>query len=126
MNRHRKMRVQAGLSLPQMVDELRNAFPKCSKAALSMAENSDQTGVTLTREADAIYKELCTNAAENRKCPNRILGRLSDAMKAEFEIARGIMGHATVNEAVVYAVRAYIRHAKGKAAAGGSAPAAAD
>ena len=59
MNRHRKMRMAAGKSLSELVDALKPTYPKVCKAALSFAENSASTGVTLTSEADAVYKALC-------------------------------------------------------------------
>ncbi len=109
MNRHRKMRMAAGKSLSELVDALKPTYPKACKAALSFAENSASTGVTLTSEADAVYKALCEPKREHRKAPVRVSGRLTERTSEEFTAAREVMGHATVNEAIVYALKTKIK-----------------
>lgn len=59
--------------------------------------------------------------ADNRKCPIRIQARLTKADSEALNSARRLMGHDTVNDALVYAIRWYIRTANRKAAAGSSA-----
>ena len=120
MNKHRKMRMAAGKSLSELVDALKPTYPKVCKAALSFAENSASTGVTLTSEADAVYKALCEPKREHRKAPVRVSGRLTERTSEEFNAAREVMGHATVNEALVYALKWYIRRAQMKSAAAGA------
>lgn len=46
----------------------------------------------------------------------RIQARLNDAEARELKTARVIMGHITINEALRYALRLYIRAAKKRAA----------
>lgn len=118
MNRNRKLRLQAGMTIGELASKMREYYPRMSKAAISLAENSEATGITYTRGARRDVEAVTGYTRDNRRCPIRIQCRLTEADRDEFNAAREIMGHDTVNEAVICAIHWYIRTAKKVAAAG--------
>lgn len=118
MNANRRLRLDANLRIDDVVAQLRARYPRISKAAVSMAENSDATGITYTQSAARDFRAVVGCTRDNRRCPIRIQCRLTEADRDEFNAAREIMGHDTVNDAVICAIRWYIRTAKKVAAAG--------
>lgn len=64
------------------------------------------------RDLDYGLEERGTARRENRLCPFRVAGRLSEAEHADFVGAMRTMGHDRINDAVVYMVRRYIKNAK--------------
>lgn len=118
MNRNRKLRLDADMTMAELVLKLRPRYPRMSKACISLAENSDATGITYTRSALKDVETVTGHRRDNRRCPIRIQCRLTESDRDEFNAAREIMGHDTVNEAVICAIHWYIRTAKKVAAAG--------
>lgn len=118
MNANRRLRLDANLRIDDVVAQLRARYPRISKAAISMAENSDATGITYTQSAARDFRAVVGCTRDNRRCPIRIQCRLTEADRDEFNAAREIMGHDTVNDAVICAIHWYIRTAKKVAAAG--------
>lgn len=118
MNANRRLRLDANLRIDDVVAQLRARYPRISKAAISMAENSDATGITYTQSAARDFRAVVGCTRDNRRCPIRIQCRLTESDRDEFNAAREIMGHDTVNDAVICAIRWYIRTAKKVAAAG--------
>lgn len=118
MNANRRLRLDANLRIDDVVAQLRARYPRISKAAVSMAENSDATGITYTQSAARDFRAVVGCTRDNRRCPIRIQCRLTEADRDEFNAAREIMGHDTVNDAVICAIHWYIRTAKKVAAAG--------
>lgn len=118
MNANRRLRLDAKLRIDDVVAQLRARYPRISKAAVSMAENSDATGITYTQSAARDFRAVVGCTRDNRRCPIRIQCRLTEADRDEFNAAREIMGHDTVNDAVICAIHWYIRTAKKVAAAG--------
>lgn len=118
MNANRRLRLDANLRIDDVVAQLRTRYPRISKAAVSMAENSDATGITYTQSAARDFRAVVGCTRDNRRCPIRIQCRLTESDRDEFNAAREIMGHDTVNDAVICAIRWYIRTAKKVAAAG--------
>lgn len=118
MNANRRLRLDANLRIDDVVAQLRTRYPRISKAAVSMAENSDATGITYTQSAARDFRAVVGCTRDNRRCPIRIQCRLTEADRDEFNAAREIMGHGTVNDAVICAIHWYIRTAKKVAAAG--------
>lgn len=118
MNANRRLRLDANLRIDDVVAQLRARYPRISKAAVSMAENSDATGITYTQSAARDFRAVVGCTRDNRRCPIRIQCRLTEADRDEFNRARVIMGHDTVDEAVKCALHWYIRTAKKVAAAG--------
>lgn len=118
MNANRRLRLDANLRIDDVVAQLRARYPHISKAAVSMAENSDTTGITYTQSAARDFRAVVGCTRDNRRCPIRIQCRLTEADRDEFNAAREIMGHDTVNDAVICAIHWYIRTAKKVAAAG--------
>ena len=112
MNANRRLRLDANLRIDDVVAQLRARYPRISKAAVSMAENSDATGITYTQSAARDFRAVVGCTRYNRRCPIRIQCRLTEADRDEFNRARVIMGHATVNEAVVFAIKLYIQYAE--------------
>lgn len=112
MNANRRLRLDANLRIDDVVAQLRTRYPRISKAAVSMAENSDATGITYSQSAARDFRAVVGCTRDNRRCPIRIQCRLTEADRDEFNRARVIMGHATVNEAVVFAIKLYIQHAE--------------
>ena len=117
MNANRRLRLDANLRIDDVVAQLRARYPRISKAAVSMAENSDATGITYTQSAARDFRAVVGCTRDNRRCPIRIQCRLTEADRDEFNAAREIMGHDTVNDAVICAIHWYIRTAKKVAAA---------
>lgn len=118
MNANRRLRLDANMRIDDVVAQLRARYPRISKAAVSMAENSDATGITYTQSAARDFRAVVGCTRDNRRCPIRIQCRLTEADRDEFNAAREIMGHDTVNDAVICAIHWYIRTAKKVAAAG--------
>lgn len=112
MNANRRLRLDANLRIDDVVAQLRTRYPRISKAAVSMAENSDATGITYTQSAARDFRAVVGCTRDNRRCPIRIQCRLTEADRDEFNRARVIMGHAAVNEAVVFAIKLYIQYAE--------------
>lgn len=109
----------SGKSTREIAKQLKPVFPSISAAAVSLALRPAKTGITFTGVCN---KLLCVVAGiafprrENRRCPIRIQARLTKADAAAFNKARKVMGHKTVNDALVYALRWYIAEAKRKVA----------
>lgn len=95
-------------------------FPRISPPGISFAENPGESGLTYTRDAAAVLRYITgadkPRVAEKRRCPVRIQARLNKPDAAAFNKARRVMGHRTVNDALVYALRWYIAEAKKRAA----------
>lgn len=109
----------AGLTVGEAADRLRVSWPKLNKAALSYALRPSETGVTLLGSVSRALEVLTgwkRPRRDNRRCPVRIQARLSKADSEAFNKARRVMGHRTVNDALVYALRWYIAEAKRKVA----------
>lgn len=109
----------AGLTVGEAADRLRVSWPKLNKAALSYALRPSETGVTLLGSVSRALEVLTgweRPRRDNRRCPIRIQARLNKADAAAFNKARRVMGHRTVNDALVYALRWYIAEAKRKVA----------
>lgn len=117
MNANRRLRLDANLRIDDVVAQLRTRYPRISKAAVSMAENSDATGITYSQSAARDFRAVVGCTRDNRRCPIRIQCRLTEADRDEFNRARVIMGHDTVDEAVKCALHWYIRTANKIAAA---------
>ena len=109
----------AGLTIGEIADRLRVSWPKLNKAALSYALRPSETGVALLGSVNRALEVLTgwkRLRRDNRRCPVRIQARLSKADSEAFNVARRAMGHRTVNDALVYALRWYIAEAKRKVA----------
>ena len=109
----------AGLTVGEAADRLRVSWPKLNKAALSYALRPSETGVTLLGSVNRALEVLTgwkRPRRDNRRCPVRIQARLSKADSEAFNAARKTMGHRTVNDALIYALRWYIAEAKRKVA----------
>lgn len=117
---YREMREAAGMSVRALAEQMKTQFPRISPPGISFAENPGESGLTYTREAAAALRIITgtekTRRPDRRKCPVRIQARLNDAEARELKTARVIMGHITINEALRYALRLYIRAAKKRAA----------
>ena len=95
------------------------SWPKLNKAALSYALRPSETGVTLLGSVSRALEVLTgwkRPRRDNRRCPIRIQARLSKADSVAFNAARKTMGHRTINDALIYALRWYIADAKRKVA----------
>lgn len=109
----------AGLTIGEAADRLRVSWPKFNKAALSYALRPSETGVTLLGSVSRALEVLTgwkRPRRDNRRCPVRIQARLNKADAAAFNAARKTMGHRTINDALIYALRWYIAEAKRKVA----------
>ena len=109
----------AGLTVGETADRLKVTWPKMTKAALSYALRPSETGVTLLGSVNRVLEVLTgwkRPRRDNRRCPVRIQARLTKADAAAFNAARKTMGHRTINDALVFALRWYIAEAKRKAA----------
>lgn len=109
----------AGLTVGEAADRLRVSWPKLNKAALSYALRPSETGVTLLGSVNRALEVLTgwkRPRRDNRRCPVRIQARLSKADSEAFNKARRVMGHRTINDALIYALRWYIAEAKRKVA----------
>ena len=109
----------AGLTVGEAAERLRVSWPKLNKAALSYALRPSETGVTLLGSVSRALEVLTgwkRPRRDNRRCPVRIQARLSKADSEAFNKARGVFGHKTINDALVYALRWYIAEAKRKVA----------
>lgn len=111
---------EANISGAELARRMKPAFPAISKAAVSLAMRPAETGVTFTPSANktvAVVTGYARPRQEKRRCPVRIQARVTEAQARAFNAARAAMGHATVNDALVYALMQYIAEAKKKAAA---------
>ena len=109
----------AGLTIGETADRLRVSWPKLNKAALSYALRPSETGVTLLGSVNQALEVLTgwkRPRRDKRRCPVRIQARLTEADARLLNRARETMGHATINDALVYALHLYIREAQKKAA----------
>ena len=117
---YREIREGAGLSVRALAERMKPQFPRLSPPGISLAENPGESGLTYTREAAAALRTITgiekPRKTERRKCPVRMQARLTDAEARELKMARVVMGHITINDALRYALRLYIRAAKRKAA----------
>ena len=109
----------AGLTVGETADRLRVSWPKMTKAALSYALRPSETGITLLGSVSRALEVLTgwkRPRRDKRRCPVRIQARLTEADARLLNRARETMGHATINDALVYALHLYIREAQKKAA----------
>ena len=110
----------ARLPVRELVQRLKPAFPRISAPAVSVALNPGESGVTFTPSASKAIAAITgykRPRRDKRRCPIRIQCRLTEADRDEFNRARVIMGHDTVDEAVKCALHWYIRTANKIAAA---------
>lgn len=111
----------SGKTTREIASELKPAFPSISAAAVSLAMRPTKTGVTFLGACNkllSVVTGIARPRRDNRRCPVRIQARLTKADAAAFNKARKVMGHKTVNDALVYALRWYIAEAKRKVAVG--------
>lgn len=82
----------------EIADRIAIDYPKHSKAALSLALRSSETGVRLTPKAERIYLECkgFVRKTENRKKCVRFSARLSDETAAAVMEAMQREGYSTV------------------------------
>lgn len=109
----------ADMTLGEIAQRMRCAFPKTSKAALSLAQRPTETGISFTAAANRVLAAVLGVQAprrDRRRCPVRVQARLTEADARALNAARKVMGHATVNDALVYAVKWYVAEAKKRAA----------
>ena len=109
----------SGKTTREIANELKPAFPSISAAAVSLAMRPAKTGVTFLGVCNkllAVVTGWKRPRRDNRRCPVRIQARLSKADSEAFNRARRAMGHRTVNDALVCAIRWYIAEAKRKVA----------
>lgn len=109
----------SGKTTREIASELKPAFPSISAAAVSLAMRPAKTGVTFIGACNkllSVVTGVVRPRRDNRRCPIRIQARLTKADAAAFNKARKVMGHKTVNDALVYALRWYIAEAKKRAA----------
>lgn len=111
MNKNLKMRLNSGKSGAQLAAELKEEFPGINKQIISYIERSESTGAVYSQSCLAAVKRRTGYIEPQRSCPCRIQGRVKESLKDEFNAAREKMGHSTVDEAVVFAIRLYIEHA---------------
>lgn len=105
----------SGKTTREIASELKPALPSISAAAVSLAMRPAKTGLTFTGVCNkllAVVTGWTRPRRDNRRCPIRIQARLTKADAAAFNAARRIMGHRTVNDALVYALRCYIAQAE--------------
>lgn len=114
------MRAASGLTTQELAQKLKRQYPRMSRGVVSYAERPSESGVTYTREAAALVREWTgfekARKADNRRCPIRVQARITEAERRALNNARRVMGHETVNDALVYALRWYIAEAKRRAA----------
>lgn len=107
---------QAGMSGAELGRKMQAAFPGASKMTASVALRPRETGVTFTPSANKVIAALTgyslTPKRETRKCPERIQCRITRRERTELLEAMKIMGHDTINDAVVCSLRWYIRTAQ--------------
>ena len=109
----------ARLPVRELAQRLKPAFPRISAPAVSVALNPGESGVTFTPSASKAIAAITgykRPRRDKRRCPVRIQARLSKADSEAFNAARKTMGHRTVNDALIYALRWYIAEAKRKVA----------
>ena len=109
----------ARLPVRELAQRLKPAFPRISAPAVSVALNPGESGVTFTPSASKAIAAITgykRPRRDNRRCPVRIQARLTKADAAAFNAARKAMGHRTINDALIYALRWYIAEAKRRAA----------
>lgn len=109
----------ARLPVRELAQRLKPAFPRISAPAVSVALNPGESGVTFTPSASKAIAAITgykRPRRDNRRCPVRIQARLTKADAAAFNAARKTMGHRTINDALIYALRWYIAEAKRRAA----------
>lgn len=109
----------ARLPVRELAQRLKPAFPRISAPAVSVALNPGESGVTFTPSASKAIAAITgykRPGRDNRRCPVRIQARLTKADAAAFNAARKTMGHRTINDALIYALRWYIAEAKRRAA----------
>ena len=109
----------ARLPVRELAQRLKPAFPRISAPAVSVALNPGESGVTFTPSASKAIAAITgykRPRRDNRRCPVRIQVRLTKADAAAFNAARKTMGHRTINDALIYALRWYIAEAKRRAA----------
>lgn len=112
---------QAGMSGAELGRKMQAAFPGASKMTVSVALRPSETGVTFTPSANKVIAALTgytiPRKRETRRCPVRIQARVTEAQARALNAAKAVMGHATINDALVYALTQYIAEAKKRAAA---------
>lgn len=109
----------ARLPVRELAQRLKPAFPRISAPAVSVALNPGESGVTFTPSASKAIAAITgykRPRRDKRRCPVRIQARLTKADAAAFNAARKTMGHRTINDALIYALRWYIAEAKRRAA----------
>lgn len=120
MMTNKEKREAAGLSTRGLAQRLQARFPRMSATAVSLAERPSESGLTYIKEAVAVLDVLAgvvrLRKPDRRRCPIRIQARLTKADAAAFNSARRVMGHATTNDALVYAIKWYIAQSKKRAA----------
>lgn len=103
-----------GTKTAEFISRMRQQFPKYSKAANSMANHPEQTGVCLTNAAQRVFN---APRAPKRRRPCKYTFRLTEADAARFDAARAAHGHSA-QQAAEAAVFLYIE----KAAPGEATP----
>lgn len=109
----------SGKTTREIAAFFKRVLPKSSATAISLACRPSETGVTFTPTGNKLLAALLgvvRPRRDNRRCPVRIQARLTKADAEAFNRARRVLGHRTVNDALVYALRWYIAEAKRKVA----------
>jgi hypothetical protein len=108
-NELRAMRMRLELPVKEMVDVVRELFPKYDKTTQSKCENSDAYGVVLRPEAmQALRERFEPEKRDKHKLTCRISCRLEAEAYEALQQKLTADGYATMQELVTELVRRYI------------------
>ena len=114
----RDLRVQKQLPVKDMVEVVRELYPKFDKTVQSKCENGDAYGILLRSDAmDALYKRFAPDILEGRRLARRERHRLTCRISARLEnedyaaLQRHLKadGYATMQDLLTDLVRRYLK-----------------
>lgn len=112
MNKYKRMRLAAGLTVRDMETIMKPFYPKFSKMALSLAENSQASGITLTPAAARTMGELLNYVkAERRTRPCRWSFRVVESVDSVLNALQQLEGYSTKDAFLQHIVLQYIEKA---------------
>ncbi len=105
----RKVRVESGRSGAQLAEELKPMFPRITQTGISYAENSQNTGLTITtalrREIEVITGAHFASAAEGRTDSKHMSFWVSDEIRELFDSIKKDYGLTTDKETFIQLIK---------------------
>lgn len=110
----KEFRAERGLMAKQMVEVLREQYPKYDKALHSKVERPEEYGIRLVNEAERLLEDAfqkttpASRKPDRRRLPVRIQCRLSKTNYTQLQLALKRAGFDTVQAGLTYIINLYL------------------